>query len=139
MTPNTKPSAILRHLSFMGGQRDPDESKYVFSLVLGVDKVPTKCFHYRSGLIIRLDDHKEFFDIIDKMAQDTIEGMSWEAEELTFLRGKAHHLLRKMMWPGDSILTFFDLSTGLNEKPVLPVFHEKRWNCYFGETLNRKI
>lgn len=114
----------------MGGRRQPG-ANFIFQMKLG-DEDDVDVFHFRSGIILRVDDHKEFRDVIDDVIQKLVKGTSIESSEVEVLRGKLHQLLRKMFFPGDSILSFFEFDVSIRDIVKLTQFHSKKWAAAYG-------
>lgn len=129
MSANPNQSSIRQRLSFLGDRREPEE-QYVFQMELG--EKTTDVFHYRSGIILRVDDHVDIGHLIEEVVKLLIDGSSIDAVEVEFLRAKIHQLLRRMFFPGDSVLSFFDLAADPYTSGLITVFHKKRWDAYFG-------
>lgn len=116
----------------MGGKRQPP-SELTFKVELGGEE--TQVFHYRSGIVFRVDDHKVFRDLMDCLIRELLKGKSLDCPDVDLIRGKLHLTLRRMLWAGDSVLSFFDFSFDMFSSTsvgVLPIYHSRRWDIYSG-------
>lgn len=130
ITPLSSYDAVKERPSFLGGQRSPPRSA-TYDVVLAGKNV--KVFHFRSGFIFRVDDHKMFRDVMDTLVYHLSDGESDDSSKVLKIRGLLHKILRKMIFPGDSVLSFLPFDSALPWNHELPLFHQRRFDAYNGE------